>query len=103
MLIQNLPVATSVAQLLSLTFSGVTFLTVIAAAWKLSALLATMTTELKALVPLGEKVVILERDVALMKKDMNNLWQAHREYCDRKDREAERIAEFLEEWDRKHA
>lgn len=96
------PVANSVAQLLSLTFSGVTFVVVLTAAWKLSALLATITTKLENLIPLAEKVIRLEREVALMGKDLNSLWDAFRNFCQSKEAETEHFAEFLAAWDKRH-
>lgn len=101
MTLQALADASSMAQLFGLTFSGVTFITVITATWRLSATLATFGAQLSTLTPLGEKVTLMEREVALMKQDMNNLWKAHREYCERKDREGMDMARFLEEWDAK--
>lgn len=100
-LTDSLPVANSMAQLFGLTFSGVTFITVITATWRLSATLAVFGTQLSTLIPIGEKVVKMETKVALMEQDMNNLWNAHREYCERKDREAEEWAGLLERLDAK--
>lgn len=74
----ELPIASSLAQVVSVLFSGVTFLTVLAAAWKLSSILTTFNMQLKTLSTLPTRISAVEDQLMTLEADINNLWAAQR-------------------------
>lgn len=95
----------SLAQVLTVLFSGVNLVVVFSAIWWLATTFATIKVKLESLMSLPSRVAVLERDLAVLQKDLNNLWQAFRDDCTEQHGIPEAFVQFLEELDsrREHA
>lgn len=68
----------AVMQLVSLTFSGVTFVAVLTAAWRLSSLLTKLEMKLEVLQSLPARLSDVEDQLMILEDDINNLWAVQR-------------------------
>lgn len=98
-----MPTEWGLPQLLSMLFSGVSMVVVLGAVWGLATKLATMSALLQSLAPLPARVAVLEREMAVMQKDMHHLWEAWRADCAERQAEGGTFAQFLVEWDKRQS
>lgn len=90
-------------QVLNVLFSGVTMMGVFSAVWWLATTFATIKAKLELLADTPARLAVLERDNAVMRKDIQALWDAFREDCEEQHQIPQAFVKFLEELDRKHS
>lgn len=88
-------------QVLNVLFSGVTMVGVFSAVWWLATTFATIKAKLEMLADTPARLAVLERDNAIMRKDIQSLWDAFREDCDEQHQLPAAFAQFLEDLDRR--
>lgn len=91
----------SLPQALSVLFSGVTMVGVLGAVWWLATTFATMKAQLLAVADTPSRIAVLEREFAVMRNDIQALWNAFRKECDELHQMPSAFADFLEELDKR--
>lgn len=101
---ENTPPAT-IIELVSVLVQGIGVVALVVASYSLGTRLSAVVTKLDMLSTLPNEVVELKLKAARMESDLQALWNQFRDFCKSQethdDTEKERLAAFLDEWDRR--